>query len=96
MYCTVEINIQIKGFYIPYFKHFQIKYSKRKQFNTCKNKNDNIHKNEKQQVRWTDEYWQFRVAANITEYQNNLPKFMKKRQLFYVKNVCKNVKNQQV
>ena len=31
-----------------------------------------------------------RVAANITEYQNNLPKFMEKRQLFHVKNVCKN------
>ena len=38
----------------------------------------------------------YRVAANITEYQNNLPKFIEKKQLFHVKNVCKNVKNQQV
>ena len=30
------------------------------------NKNDNIHKNEVQE---TDEYWKYRVAANITEYQ---------------------------
>ena len=60
------------------------------------NKNDNIHKNDVQQIRWSDEYWQYRVAANITEYQNNLPKFMEKKQLFHVKNVCKNVKNQQV
>ena len=64
--------------------------------NIQKNKNDKIHKNEVQQSRWSDEYWQYRVAANITEYQNNLPKFMEKRQLFNVKNVCKNVKNQQV
>ena len=35
----------------------------------------------------------YRVAANITEYQNNLQKFMEKRQLFHVKNVCKNVIN---
>ena len=40
------------------------------------NKNDNIHKKEVQQIRWSDEYWQYRVAANITEYQNNLPKCM--------------------
>ena len=33
-----------------------------------------------------------RVAANITEYQNNLPKFMEKKQLFHVKIF----KNQQV
>ena len=64
--------------------------------NVKKNKNDNIHKNEVQQIRWSDEYWQYRVAANIIEYQNNLPKFMEKKQLFHVKNVCKNVKNQQV
>ena len=32
------------------------------------NKNDNIHINEVQQIRWSDEYWQYRVAANITEY----------------------------
>ncbi len=60
------------------------------------NKNDNIHKNEVQQIRWSDEYWQYRVAANITQYQNNLQKFMEIKQLFHVKNVCKNVKNQQV
>ena len=60
------------------------------------NKNDNIHKNKVQQIRWSDEYWQYRVAANIIEYQNNLPKFIEKKQLFHVKNVCKNVKNQQV
>ena len=29
------------------------------------NKNDNIHKNEVQQIRWSDEYWQYRVAANL-------------------------------
>ncbi len=57
------------------------------------NKNDNIHKNEVQQIRWSDEYWQYRVAANITEYQNNLLKFMEKKQLFHVKNVCKNAKS---
>ena len=39
-----------------------------------------------QQIRWSDEYWQYRVAANITEYQNNIPKFMEKKQLFHVKN----------
>ena len=39
----------------------------------------------------------YRVATNITENQNNLPKFMEKKHLFDVKNdVCKNVKNQQV
>ena len=54
-----------------------------------KNKNDNIHKNEVQQITWSDEYWQCTVAANITEYQNNLPKFMEKRQLVHVKNVYK-------
>ena len=27
-----------------------------------------MHKNEVQQIRWSDEYWQYRVAANITEY----------------------------
>ena len=49
------------------------------------NKNDNIQKNEVQQIRWSDEYWQYRVAANITDYQNNHPKSMEKKQLFYVK-----------
>ncbi len=44
----------------------------------------------------------YRLAANITEYHIisklifNIPKFMKKRRLFYVKNLCKNVKNQHV
>ena len=47
----------------------------------------------------------YRVAVTIIEYHNisNLfflrtiiPKFMKIRQLFHVKNVCKNVKNQHV
>ncbi len=52
-----------------------------------KNKNDNIHKNEVKQIRWSDEYWKYRVAANITEYQNNLPNFMEKRQLIHL---CKN------
>ncbi len=33
-----------------------------------KNKNDNINKNEVQQIRWSDEYWQYTLAANITEY----------------------------
>ena len=32
------------------------------------NKNDNIHKNEVLQIRWSDEYWQYTSAANITEY----------------------------
>ncbi len=30
----------------------------------------------KQQIRWSHEYWQYRVAANITEYQNDLQKCM--------------------
>ena len=47
----------------------------------------------------------YRVAANITEYQIIskliflriiIPNFMNIRQLFHVKNVCKNVKNQHV
>ena len=47
----------------------------------------------------------YRVAANITEYhiiskliflKVIIPKFMKKRRLFHVKNVCENVKNQHV
>ena len=33
-----------------------------------KNKNDNIHKNEVQQIRWSDEYCQYTLVANITEY----------------------------
>ncbi len=45
-------------------------------YNLHKNKNENIHKNEVQQIRWSDEYWQYRVAANIKEYQNDLPKCM--------------------
>ena len=32
------------------------------------NKNDNIHKNEVEQISWSDEYWQYTLAANITEY----------------------------
>ena len=32
------------------------------------NKNDNIHKNEVQQIRWSDDYRQYTLAANITEY----------------------------
>ena len=59
-------------------------------YNLHRTENENIHKNEVQQIRWSDEYWQYRVAANITEFQNNLPKFMDKKQLFHVKNVCKN------
>ncbi len=31
-------------------------------------KNDSIPENEVQQIRWSDEYWQYRVAANITDY----------------------------
>ena len=47
----------------------------------------------------------YRVTANITGYHNIskliflriiIPKFMKKRRIFHVKNVCKNVKNQPV
>ena len=43
----------------------------------------------------------YRLTANIIEYHNKsklfflriiIPKFMKKRQLFHVKHVCKNVK----
>ncbi len=37
-----------------------------------KKKNDNIHKNEVQQIRWSDAYWQYRVAANIILYKINL------------------------
>ncbi len=53
------------------------------------NKNHNIYKNR---------YW---VAANITEYhiisrliflRIIIPKFMKIRQLFHTKNLCKNIK----
>ena len=32
------------------------------------NKNDNIHEYKDQQIRWSDEYWQYTLAANITEY----------------------------
>ncbi len=32
------------------------------------NKNDNIHSNEVQQIRWSDKYSQYTLAANITEY----------------------------
>ena len=32
------------------------------------NKNDNIHKNEVQQIRWSDQYWQYTLAEKITEY----------------------------
>ncbi len=58
------------------------------------NKNDRIHKNKVQEIKWSDEYWQYRVAANITEYHilSKLiflriinPKFMEKRQLSNVK-----------
>ena len=47
----------------------------------------------------------YKVATNITEYHIRskliflriiIPKFMKIRQLFNVKNLCKNVKNQHV
>ena len=31
-------------------------------------KNDNIHKNEVQNIRWSDEFDKYRLAANITEY----------------------------
>ncbi len=57
------------------------------------NKNDNIHENEVQQIRWSYEYWQYRVAENIIEYKNKLPKFMEKKQLFHVKNVYKSLKS---
>ncbi len=33
----------------------------------------------------SDEYWQYRVATNIKECIDNLPKFMEKRQLYHVK-----------
>ncbi len=49
------------------------------------NKNDNIHKNEDDQTNIGN----YRVAANSTEYHY-------RSQLFYVKNVCKNLKNQHV
>ena len=62
----------------------------------------NVHKSETQEIRRRkmniDKY---RVAANIIEYHIKskliflriIPKFLKIRQLFQVKNVCKNVKN---
>ncbi len=65
-----------------------------------KNKNCNIHKNEVQEIRWSDEYWQYGVAANITEYQIIskliflrviILEFIGKRQLFHVKHESKNV-----
>ena len=40
----------------------------RKALRYKRNKNDNIYKNEVQQKRWSDEYWQYTLAANITEY----------------------------
>ncbi len=43
--------------------------------------NDNIHKNEVQEIRWSDKY--FKISKLIFQNSN-------------VKNVCKNVKNQQV
>ena len=36
------------------------------------NKNDNIHKNKLQQIRWSDEYWQYTLGANIILYQRLL------------------------
>ena len=47
----------------------------------------------------------YRVAVNITEYhiiskliflRLIIPKILKKRRIFHVKNVCKNIKNQHV
>ncbi len=32
------------------------------------NKNDNIYKNEVQDIRRSDEYFKYRLVANITEY----------------------------
>ena len=58
----------------------------------------------KARLRKSEEYW-YRVAANITEYHIIskliflgiiIAKFMKIMQLFYVKNVSKNVKDQHV
>ena len=61
-------------------------------YNLIKNKNDNIHKNEVQQIRWSDEYSQYRVAANITEYQNQSSKIHGERVIIS----CKNVKYKDV
>ena len=67
-----------------------------------KNKNENNHKSETQEIRQSRVD---RVAANMIEYHimSNLiflhleiPKFMMKRQLFHVRNVCKNVRNPNV
>ena len=67
------------------------------------NKNDNIHKKNKVQI--SDDQTSidnYRVVATITEYHNIskifflktiIPKFMKIKQLFNIKNVCKNVKD---
>ena len=33
-----------------------------------KTNNNNIHKNKDQQIRWSDEYWQYTLDANIKEY----------------------------
>ncbi len=69
---------------------------------TVLNKNGNIYKREAQEIRWSDIYG---LAANITEYQIIskliflricIPNVIMNRQLFHVKNVCKNVKNQHV
>ncbi len=30
-------------------------------------------------IRWSDEYWQYRVAANITEYQNKSSKIQEEK-----------------
>ena len=64
------------------------------------NKNDNIHKTSSRNQMNIDKY---RVASNITEYyiiskliflRIFISKFMKIRQLYHVKNLCKVFKNQ--
>ncbi len=54
---------------VPYFhalKKLNFVVKTFKKYN--RNKNDIIDKNEVQQIRWSDKYWQYRVAAIIKEY----------------------------
>ena len=57
------------------------------------NKNDNINKNEAQKSYDQKNIDKYKVTANIREYHIRIiiTKFIMTRQLFRVKNVCKNI-----
>ena len=84
------------------YTRYPVYYLRSQNLPSSKSKNDNIHKNESDDHTNIDNYI---VAGNIKEYYIIskliflgiiIPKFTEKRQLFHEKNVCKNVKNQQV